>query len=807
MTGAPASFVWSSPEGYRLARTILRPSLPFDPHDYQLEGVCKVLDGYDLLAVIPTGAGKTGYLLIYILLLIALSNNPNLCSPARTGIPRDPGMLIAYPTIGLEEEMAIVFERFKVKTLVINSNTLQVARRERRDLWSAAVQGYSLILLSPELLSSPGFETLLQRPTFQARLCALGVDEVHLLNSWGTGFRKAFLQLGYMRARMRETVRLIGLSASILAGQPLKSVCEFLGLRGGQFYFLQRSNIRPELQLLFRPLSHGLGGWKFPDFRWILDERRKTVIFCRTIALSFRLACYLLHLSTSSPSPIRLYNSLNWPSYNTRTRELMRNDPNIYIIIATASFMVGVDLPNIQDVILVQEPENADEWVQWGGRAGRDSSLVKDARVITYVTKKGPKTAQSLLEGDSSGSSASAVQTAKKGSTPAMDVSSAKVIIAQCKVAAQNELYNNPARDEPCTCATCTVHPRPPLPIPCKCSGCTPEASTMNVPPQKPSGKTNPVPRSKRLTRVMRRHGTQRLEKLREEIYDSLEDSASSRALPPTVYLPQPVITSLLDNFALLLTVDDLRALLLGRTYVLPHINKLWLALQALRPEFDDIRIKAAEERKRKAAEKAAQHAAAASKSTMTPEELEAAMQAVLDEDSEESDDGLDFFRQPRNSEVSEATDTDTRAAAQICTAETVTPNARTEPLYAAPHSDMDSTMLPPSTSDCSTSGSSSLSVLTAGLVPLTTAGAAMNTVPRRTRGQVGGGSASTQIRVEAVEEGPGYAMHILTFGGSDADPPPQARRKRAAPQKVDQAGNKPPRKRRRTSDKENCVP
>ena len=40
-----------------------------------------------------------------MLLLVALSEKPDLCSPARTGIPRDPGMPIAYPTIGLEEEM------------------------------------------------------------------------------------------------------------------------------------------------------------------------------------------------------------------------------------------------------------------------------------------------------------------------------------------------------------------------------------------------------------------------------------------------------------------------------------------------------------------------------------------------------------------------------------------------------------------------------------------------------------------------------------------------------------------------------
>ena len=545
---------------------------------------------------------------------------------------------------------AIVFEKFKLKTLVINSNTLQAARHERRDLWTAAVHSYSMILLSPELLSSREFEALLQSPVFQARICALGIDEVHLLNSWGTGFRKAFLQLGYMRARMRDSVRLLGLSASILAGQPLKNVCDFLGLRWGQFYFLQRSNVRPELQLLFRPLSHGLGGWKFPDFRWIVEGRRKTVVFCRTIALSFRLACYLQQFSTSSPSPIRLYNSLNWPSYNASTRQLMRRDPNMYVIIATASFMVGVDLPNVQDVVLVQEPESADEWVQWGGRAGRDSSVVTDARVITYITKKGPTTAQSLLDAASSGTSAAPVRNTKKSSAPTMDISSAKLIIIKCKVAAQNELYENPTHDEACVCQTCTLRPRRSLPSPCNCSGCAPEdASIMSVPPEKPAGKTNPVPRSKRLTRVMRKHGVERLEKLRDEIYDTLSDSAASRALPPTVYLPQPVIASILDNYALLSGPDDLRQLFPGRTFTLPHVDTIWRTLEALRPEFDEIRLKAAEERKRKAIEKAAERAKAAATATqlaaMSGEELEAAMQAALEDNSEDSDDELEYFR------------------------------------------------------------------------------------------------------------------------------------------------------------------
>ena len=62
----------SNPEGLRLARELIRPQLPHDIHDYVLEGVCKAVDGIHVLAVAPTGGGKTGYFYGYILLLKAL---------------------------------------------------------------------------------------------------------------------------------------------------------------------------------------------------------------------------------------------------------------------------------------------------------------------------------------------------------------------------------------------------------------------------------------------------------------------------------------------------------------------------------------------------------------------------------------------------------------------------------------------------------------------------------------------------------------------------------------------------------------
>ena len=51
-------FKFSTSEGHQLTRSVLRPLLPYDPHDDQLEGVCKMADGVDLMALTRTGLGN-----------------------------------------------------------------------------------------------------------------------------------------------------------------------------------------------------------------------------------------------------------------------------------------------------------------------------------------------------------------------------------------------------------------------------------------------------------------------------------------------------------------------------------------------------------------------------------------------------------------------------------------------------------------------------------------------------------------------------------------------------------------------------
>ena len=50
-----------------------------DPHDVQIEDICKVLDNINLLAVLATGSGKTSFLSMYMLAVHAIKKETSLC--------------------------------------------------------------------------------------------------------------------------------------------------------------------------------------------------------------------------------------------------------------------------------------------------------------------------------------------------------------------------------------------------------------------------------------------------------------------------------------------------------------------------------------------------------------------------------------------------------------------------------------------------------------------------------------------------------------------------------------------------------
>lgn len=235
-------------------------------------------------------------------------------------------------------------EKAGLKTIILNSDTIDEGRRTGRKLWEEARSHVTMILLSPELLASSDFSGLLDAKEFWARIFVMGVDEAHLLYFWGASFRVCFRQIGFMRARLpsqgQSRTPLIAVTATLRAGAPMRTICEFLGLHEGKYHFIRRSNARHDIQYLIRDMQSGMKSINFPELDWVLTDDEKTIIFCSTIAFGFRIICYLWrmakHTGFANPEQrIRMYNSLNWPSFNTETLGFLNNNKDAQIIIAT----------------------------------------------------------------------------------------------------------------------------------------------------------------------------------------------------------------------------------------------------------------------------------------------------------------------------------------------------------------------------------------------------------------------------------------------------------------------------------------
>ena len=145
--------------------------------------------------------------------------------------------------------------------IVINEDTLATAHRVKRNLWHECIEDTSMVLLSPEILSSQPFHQLLQHKTFSSRLCALGIDEVHLVQDWGDpSFRDPFRHIVLVHARMLRGTVLIGLTATLLASQETTELPQTLSLTPGTFFFQRRSNIRHDTHDIYRVLVMRIQG-------------------------------------------------------------------------------------------------------------------------------------------------------------------------------------------------------------------------------------------------------------------------------------------------------------------------------------------------------------------------------------------------------------------------------------------------------------------------------------------------------------------------------------------------------------------
>ncbi|KAF8173484.1 hypothetical protein BJ912DRAFT_1065185 [Pholiota molesta] len=381
---------------------------------------------------------------------------------------------------------------------------------------------------------------------------------------------------------------------------------------------------RHNIQLIFRTLKATQATERFPQLDWVLKEPGKTLIFCPTIRFGFKLAIYLWHLDPQSAvrnNTIRLFNSLNSPTYNNQTLKLLEGNQQSRITIATDKLSVGVDISDFQTVIII-DPQDLDDLWQKAGRGGRDSSKIPHARVIMYILAGKMKTLIAQSSHASESGDPKQKKRKRREEDEVIDSGLREVVLADCHCAELDRQYENPMSDPLCSpsCTTCSVSPPLPPPLLCNCSKCIPEEvpsqSTASRKPRKIQW-----PLNVRVTQDMRRIGVNKLEEFREHLWEAADES-STGMLPMESFLPGHIIESILDNFTLLLSRANIapfinsdgqsidytasRTLLQPFTSDIPttltydHSHELLATIWELHNDFDRIRLQKKDDAKAK---------------------------------------------------------------------------------------------------------------------------------------------------------------------------------------------------------------
>jgi ATP-dependent DNA helicase RecQ len=297
------------------------------------------LAGQDVLAVLPTGGGKS--------LCFQL---PALLQPGLT--------VVISPLIALMQDQVAGLHRNGITAVCLNSSLdRDTARQHQESILTGQVK---LLYVAPERLLSETFLPFLDEVQRQLGLAAFVVDEAHCVSEWGHDFRPEYRQL----ARLRQSYpRTAVLAFTATATERVRQdILDQLQLREPVVHVASFN--RPNLHFEVRPK----GRQSFQDLLGLLRQNAgPTIVYC----LSRRRVDDLTEqLRQAKISAVAYHAGLNDAVRQHNQEAFIRDDVNV--IVATIAFGMGINKPDVRLVVHYDLPRTIESYYQESGRAGRD---------------------------------------------------------------------------------------------------------------------------------------------------------------------------------------------------------------------------------------------------------------------------------------------------------------------------------------------------------------------------------------------------------------------------------------------------
>jgi ATP-dependent DNA helicase RecQ len=304
----------------------------------QLQAVEALAGDRDVLAVLPTGGGKSA---IYEL----------------AGLLRAGPTIVVSPLIALQNDQLAHLRASDLSAIVLNS---QQSAGTHAAALLASCDSNTFVFLSPEQLANRETRQTLMR----ARPGLFVVDEAHLISQWGHDFRPDYMMLGAQSEAVAAPVRL---ALTATAAPPVRTeIIRRLGLRSPEVVIGDFD--RPHLHL---SAQHVLS---------IADKGRELTRAAAALegagivyAATHASAQHAYDALASAGEQVRLYHAglSGRERHDAMTAFL---DGSARIMTATIAFGMGIDKPDVRWLLHHDPPPSLDAYYQEIGRAGRDGA-------------------------------------------------------------------------------------------------------------------------------------------------------------------------------------------------------------------------------------------------------------------------------------------------------------------------------------------------------------------------------------------------------------------------------------------------
>jgi len=302
----------------------------------QEEIISSILDGRNLLGIIPTGSGKS---ICYQI--------PALLSPKLT--------IVISPLISLMKDQVDALKISNIPSAFINSS---LSKEEYVDIIRQLRKNkLKLLYIAPERLLNSKFINLLS----SLQIGMVAIDEAHCISQWGHDFRKSYLEIPKFIEKLNQNIQITAFTATATP-KVKQDIVDLLEMRNPKIFVggFDRKN------LFFKVVKNEDAESYLVDY---LDTHRKApgIIYASTRKEVDNLYAYLRlkHFSVG-----KYHAGLTDEERKKFQNKFITGD--IRVMIATNAFGMGIDKSNVRFVIHRNIPKDIESYYQEAGRGGRD---------------------------------------------------------------------------------------------------------------------------------------------------------------------------------------------------------------------------------------------------------------------------------------------------------------------------------------------------------------------------------------------------------------------------------------------------